>query len=428
MPFLSIKTCIQNYPMTRKLKNVRLAIIAAISSSLPFKIQISTTFIVIGLIITIIDLFMSRNSIKLKPNWLAVAFVSYFLMECIGLLYTSNENFDYGLVILEKHSSFMFMPLLFLNLNLNMKWLRIILGVFIASCLVGTLVCIAGSINSSLSYYQSFFNEFMFSHDRLTQSLGLQPVYFALYLSFVSVILFKFVINNEMNFSIGGRIALTLLLIYVITFIVFLGARTITIGLIIVLIFNSIYLGKKRHSKLITSISLVIPLIFIVVIFFHPTARIRFKDVFENNYQKSSYGSYFARTNIWRPGIEVIIENPLIGVGTGDTQAELDKKYIKYNYLVGVQVYNMHNQYFQTLLGVGIVGLAIFLFIILVQLKTLMFRSNPVYLSFIMLFLFGCITESMLERNKGVLYFILFSFVLFKADGEKDLKSVDAHF
>ena len=140
--------------------------------------------------------------------------------------------------------------------------------------------------------------------------------------------------------------------------------------------------------------------------------------MWHNKTEGSNYDSYFARTNIWKPGVEAIKENIWFGVGTGDDQMEMDKKFIKYNYLMGVQLFNMHNQYFQVLLNFGIFGFIIFLISLFVQLKSSVFKRDLLYLSFLILFMCGCLTESMLCRNKGIIFFLVFSFIFYKSGKE----------
>jgi O-antigen ligase len=138
-------------------------------------------------------------------------------------------------------------------------------------------------------------------------------------------------------------------------------------------------------------------------------------DMMKMSYENSNYGSYFARWKIWEPGIEAIKEHPWIGVGTGDHQSELDKKFIEYNYFEGVGLFNMHNQYLQTLLTHGVVGLLILLSILFRQFRKAVLNRDSLYLSFLTLFSLGCLTESMLNRNKGFIFFVLFSFIFYKS-------------
>src|SRR6185503_3496218 len=97
-----------------------------------------------------------------------------------------------------------------------------------------------------------------------------------------------------------------------------------------------------------------IPVILLGFIFINPVVKTRFTDLAHKRAEGSNYGSYFARLDIWLPGLEAIKENIWLGVGTGDHQMEMNRKYEKYNYTEGVRLeFNIHNQYLHTILNLG---------------------------------------------------------------------------
>jgi O-antigen ligase len=104
----------------------------------------------------------------------------------------------------------------------------------------------------------------------------------------------------------------------------------------------------------------------------------------------------------------------LIGVGPGDTQDELQKCYQLDEdknwallYRPDFQ-YNAHSQYLQTFIDLGIVGLLLFLATLVVAAFIAIKHYDYLFLSFVVLFSFACLTESMLELNKGIVFFSFF--------------------
>lgn len=388
----------------------------ALLISLPFSIKISNALILVGTSLALLKLYSGGKLSLLNLDPLSKILLCYFVVEIMGLTYTETSNFNYGMQILEKHIGFVFIPICFLNFTVTSKLRNYFLWSFIITCLVATMICIAGSIKASLTVYNQFYNDWMFSHDRFAEYIGLQPVYFALYLSFASLIIVDSLLYGWNKFSKLKTWLLAILFIYFLAVIINLGGRTVIISLmaiIIFLIFSQAY--QKKSFKMLWIASLI-PIIFASFVFLQPTIRIRFMDMLKSNYSETNYGSYFARLNIWIPGIEVIKENFWLGVGTGDSQAELDKKFLKYNYLEGVRIFNMHNQYLQTFLSHGVIGFFLLLLCFLVQIKDGYQKGNLLYFSFIFLFMGACLTESMLNRNKGIIFFLIFSFIFFKAE------------
>lgn len=76
---------------------------------------------------------------------------------------------------------------------------------------------------------------------------------------------------------------------------------------------------------------------------------------------------------------------------------------------------NSHNQYFDTLISIGIIGLILMLsyFIIPVILMIKKKEYDIVYLSFMFIILFNSIFESVFERQLGIIFFLLFHCLFF---------------
>jgi O-antigen ligase len=121
------------------------------------------------------------------------------------------------------------------------------------------------------------------------------------------------------------------------------------------------------------------------------------------------------RVFIWRYGADLIAKNPIFGFGVGDAKGELsvvlescDAMFWNGERNIPIQDknYNFHNQFMQTWAEVGIFGFLILVFIMIHPF--LLKRSHPLFLIFIGLTFIGCLTESMFERQAGV---VLFAFM-----------------
>lgn len=398
------------------IEKIKFSILTLLVASLPFHYFLSSIFIIAGSVLFVFSIYAKKQFGLKKLDLLSLTFILYFIIELLGLAYTERENIRIGLFVLEKHQALVLLPLFFLDFSINNDRRAFLLIVFVASCLVASLACLAVNVSTSWNEYGLFFNEWGFSHDRMSEPIGMQAVYFALYLAFVILILVLQLINKYRLFNSIKRGAYILLILYFFTFLIALGARTIIGSLMLIIIINLIYQGISQRVYGFFLVVAIVPLIFAAAIFLNPVVKTRFIDMLHSSYEESSYGSYFARLLIWKPGWEAMGENIWFGVGTGDDQMELDKKFVKFNYPEGVQLFNMHNQFLQTMLAYGIFGSIVFLGIFYFQFKSSLARGDLIYLSFLVLFLCGCLTESMLNRNKGIIFLIVFSLIFSKSE------------
>jgi len=366
-------------------------------------------------IVSAIDLLVYKLQM-LYADKLSILFAAYLLMELIGLLYTDIANINAGMVLVEMHILFIVVPFIFYNYPFTNKIKNHALVVYIATCAIASIICIIGNIYISMRDYDTTFSEWRFSHNRFSEPIGMQAVYFAMYLSMSIIILFNKMIGYFNVWSKARRLMLVLLLLFFFVVLVTLGARTITVALVFILFLTVCKIALEKKSYTILFFAILVPLIFIALIFTNPVVTTRFMDLRHNQVEGSNYESYFARTNIWTPGLDAIKGNILFGVGTGDQQAELNKQFIKHDYLFGVNLFNMHNQYLQIFLGYGILGLLLFIFILYTIIKTGIQKKNFILLSFVLLFMMTCLTESVLCRNKGVVFFVFFTFFLCKSN------------
>jgi O-antigen ligase len=120
------------------------------------------------------------------------------------------------------------------------------------------------------------------------------------------------------------------------------------------------------------------------------------------------------RLLIWWYSFEITNDNLLFGVGTGDVRDELLVKYREkqmYNAL-GLGL-NAHNQYLQTTLALGVLGLiALLLCIVLPFIYGVEYR-HYLLIIFLILIAFNFLFESMLETQAGVVFYAFFNAYLF---------------
>lgn len=121
-----------------------------------------------------------------------------------------------------------------------------------------------------------------------------------------------------------------------------------------------------------------------------------------------------SRFGLWSSGLNIIRHNPVLGIGTGDIQSELDKEYIRKgdkNLLI-VKELNTHNQFIETAAENGIIALILFTLIFISMFNIAFSTRNTLYLMFIIIVLVSFTFEAMLNRLAGLLFFCFFSIIL----------------
>jgi O-antigen ligase len=125
-----------------------------------------------------------------------------------------------------------------------------------------------------------------------------------------------------------------------------------------------------------------------------------------------SWGGKTLRLAIWQCSFDVLKKHWLWGVGTGDVQDNLQQAYEdrKFYFASRYNYYNAHNQYLQYGIGFGIPGILLFTLSILYPLVIFSGKNqNLLYLLFLAIFGITALTESVLEINKGIVWYSFFN-------------------
>jgi len=129
--------------------------------------------------------------------------------------------------------------------------------------------------------------------------------------------------------------------------------------------------------------------------------------------------SFNARTLTWQCAIDVLssANHWFMGIGTGDAQLALDDCYyanklkITTPYFLEARL-NPHNEYFSLWLNYGLLFLILFLFQLIYYLSLFYRQALMLGISFIVIIVFSCLTESFLETQKGIVFYAFFCSLL----------------
>lgn len=351
-----------------------------------------------------------KKNIKFHQS-IELWFLIYYLLLLVGMIWTENSVF--GMSKLENKLSFLVFPILFTFSKLTLSKKKII-DLFISGLLISLLIHLGIAVFKSIYYpednHWGYFIDSQFTvlmHRSYFSAYLVMGSMLCLYRSFKSqkidynVLLFSiFAIGSFQTLSKAG----------IVTFCVLFPS----------ILFFSL-LKWKKWKVLISSIVFLF-LGFIFIVSSDNILIQRFKKIpeafenikFENN---ASVESNTSRLLMWNTSWEVIKENSIIGTGTGDYDDALHSKNMSLgNSGVGNKHFNSHNQFLNTTVQLGILGLfvlvALFVYAIRYSYSNRLISSIIIVVCFLLNFLF----ESFLETQAGI---VLFCVLLIALNSEK---------
>jgi O-antigen ligase len=246
------------------------------------------------------------------------------------------------------------------------------------------------------------------------------PTYFSIYLIFSLYTLIYFWFEKHGLNSLIKRLGASISIIIFLTTLFLLISRLPLISFCLTILAGVLYAFYRRQRLLIglASISLALCLIF-GILWNIPSIRYRFQETIQAQYAPPT-GLNTTSTNLRVAFLhcskEVLSQFWLFGVGTGDVQDHLNSCYQSngYSEVLYTDRYNAHNQYIQTWLGLGIPGLTSLLTVLFFSFSHAFKNDNYLHTSFLILFVFCFLTESILESNKGIVFFVLVNVLLTK--------------
>lgn len=369
---------------------------------------------------------------RLKKRPIFLLFPGYFLLLCLAFAHT--ENVSYGLGKMETRLSLFILPLILPTLeSLNFTYhRRIFTKIFVFTIFASALVCLVhglyyyfdelAAINRGVHFDYIYGSRFFFG--TLLSDFLMHPGYLAMLANVaLIVLLFDFKKIDSLRLRLWRISAVIGLCLFVL---LLYSKVAILLMMFIFLSFGVRYAWlEKRVSQALVSIGIVGVLGFVVYQFVpHSKTRIdRIQEViFSKQHDPNSTESTQLRIHAWKASRELISESPVFGYGTGDVWDVLAKKYedVGYSAALNLEV-NSHNEYYQTGLALGFIGIGFLVFCFLAFLINAIRNQNfPLFLwTFITAFALSF--ESYFSRQDGAVFASLFLFFVYALKTEKDV-------
>ncbi len=409
------------------LKKLSSILLLMIVFFVPIWIRLSIFLILLLILFWLISGDWKKSVERIKYNRYSQLLIVFWFLHLLSVLY--SNNWQYGLLDVQQKLSFLFFPLFFTSYSNISKALVVrILKIFLFGCLVSSLICISNAFYNSISFsssgivfdpipkdvwWENYFIYYRFSFLN-------HPSYLSMFFTFSIAILFLLIKNNQHGLKITLFYILTILYF---TFIIYLlSSRVGLFATLVTEVIGFIWISHKKVGILLKIIVLsVIPIFLIVVIGMNK--RINQIDKTNKNIYESrtSIKYYFnkvfdERISIWKCVPSLVIKQPILGYGVGDAKSVLQSEYEKRNMIDGLKSrYNAHNQFLETLVGLGFVGFFSFLLLFVYPIFIMIQKGNNNYieLMFLGILSINFLFESMFERVAGVIFFALFYSLFF---------------
>jgi len=357
---------------------------------------------------------------RLSANRHVALFFSLYLLLVVGAIFSPKPSEASEELLLKV--PFIVWPLLLSTaIGLRKQSLNLLFKLFISSNVLMLIVALGFA---TYRYAHGAPGE-VFYFAELLSLVRVPPHYMGLYLSFsYAILLYRIVAKKRVYNSIGLNV---LGLIILSVGIVLLSVRMQYLVFILV---NAIilysYLRKRWGATKAMFSFFGFASLFFVLLLLVPGSRSRLVDTY---HEIRSYEGMVEnkQTNprkfLWRSALDVISENFWLGVGTGAEDINLNARLEEVDaifwdghqtYQLYEMRYNYHNSYLQTFAANGVFAFLILLALFIYPL--LKIRRHPYKAEagfFLMICALSFFTESMLQRQAGVMFFSFFYSLFF---------------
>ena len=357
---------------------------------------------------------------------LSALFVLYFLSSAVSFFYSENTDEASRKLILKL--PILCFPLVFNALKKTES------KHFPNLVLIGLYAMYLPAVVSVYNYIsnKTLFDQLILESKPLPIEFGygIYHIQFSILLA-LSVVLGVFILlhRKAWNLSAFNKTFIGVISLLNFVFIHILSARTgllaLYVGLLMILL--PALIKMPLRSKIISVVAgLLLP---IVILSLSSSLRNRLSNTaadFEVAWSGKDANDYsFAmRVQAWKNAIQVIKKNPIIGVGIGDADKELQENFALMNSsITAANRKNPHFQFLETATQSGIVSACIFLLILLYSLFGKSNKNSLLASIALLLFLASCF-ESILERQASVVAysaFIALALAYGSRENKKDL-------
>jgi O-antigen ligase len=398
-----------------------------VAVALPFSVQLTTKAILLMVVAWILQNNFKKLLAVLKTDKRVWVFGGLYLLMAVSMIYTAN--FRSGMWELEKTAGLLVFPVMLASAKpFDKQQVYFIVKSFVFSNICFGIICL---VYAAYVYRDSGTNIF-FHHELVKPLFNSHATYYSLYVLF-SLVAVLFFYNEQSNPTVTIKIATAAIVFFFSVLIYLLSVRSmILLYSVAVVITIGYYIIKTKNLKVGTALLVAFGIFVWLIVKNNPVLVSRLLEIAQNHeYEMSEntmegYNGFTTRLAQWESSLAIIKRHPVIGVAPGDVQDELQvmykQNYLKYCY---ENKWNAHNEYIQMTLGLGVIGLFIFVNALFITGRLAYQQRDVLSLAFIVVFVYCSITESTLCVQKGVIFYSffqsLFVFHLMRKPSERTL-------
>ncbi|MCR4660295.1 MAG: O-antigen ligase family protein [Bacteroidales bacterium] len=352
----------------------------------------------------------SRSRLAL---WGLVAMVALWIAYATSLLYSSN--FEDGVLRVVRMAPLIVFGLYFMLADpviYTRERIRFTMWVCTAALLAVFAVSLA------IMLFKMIVNGTPYSSLTSDRFYNLHHAYMAYFLLGAIGFVYSETVRLWQKSTSSTRVAMVVAMVCLAAFIVIVNSRAGILGLAIVVIMALAHLALCRRQWLTAAIvALAVAAAAAGTLAVLPKSELRL----QNTTLKSDNGDKLdARVGIYSTAIEAVTEQPL-GYGVGDYIDELCEYYARYDYdYYAKEQMNSHNQYIDTTLATGFIGLLLLLASLALFGIDAIRRRDVTAVFFIVITAESFLFEAMLNRQWGVLFFsIVYGLLAASPDSKK---------
>ena len=364
------------------------------------------------------DIFL--NSFKLKEVYLF--YILFFILQIISICYANNKEVAYTNVT--RNILFLILPITFINLKNRVDENKLRILYF------GLLLAVLANLTTS---YFNAFRAYMLENMHMKAIVREKFIEFGIYDIHVPylamLVVFLIICTYKITFSKREKINIVIKL----SLIIFLTISLLQLsGIMSIFILGVFFVTQFLLSRISTKTKIFVSFLIGVSVIF---SFFVLKNIEQSDHIRGSENIIYraqkfikfndpVRVENWNSVVKVISSNLFLGVGA-DGGLELLQKERNVKSEPYINRHNAHNDILEILLRYGLVGLCIFLIIVLKLVKKA-FSTKDYFLGwFIIVFLISGLTESYLQRQIGLVFFVFLSLFLYnlKTINQTELKS-----
>ena len=382
--------------------------LAAFLILLPFDFFYSQLVMISFAIHTIIHLKKYRLRLVFSKPVLVVA--SLYILGLLGFLYSPDIK-EAGNEATKQLAILLFPILLILN-GLDLERYKYgLLKIFGFTC-VGTILYLYIDAIHTLHYFHlplsSLFTLAFMNHN-FALPIGLHATYMSMYAA-LSLVSFLYFIHIANTFS--QRVLYSFGIIILGAGLLQLSSRAVFISLLIIVNFVLPFFllkGKRRIFFIITAF--VFSAVVLFGIYYIDSFKVRYISELKGDLGKKSMNSEITEPRLlrWKAEMELISKRPVFGYGSGSEAGLLKEKFFEKQFFISyLQEFNSHSQYLSFLLKAGIVGLALYLYVLYFGLNQAWRKRDIIFMGFMLIIAIVSVSENILDVNKGIFFYSFF--------------------